>query len=98
MQHARQNFHGIGAAECPPRGETFVEHRPQREQIAARGERSFARLFRRHVCRRAQHRPLGGGRSEDGGAVAGGRRGFAIQLGEPEVQDLHLAQFVDHDV
>ena len=64
--------------------EEFVQHKPERVEVGAFGERAARDLFRRHVLRRADARfvagdPLGGAR-------------------EPEVRDLGAAAAVDHDV
>jgi len=98
MQDSRQNFHRVDARERRLAGQAFVQHRSQGEQIAARRERRIARLFGRHIGWRAQYRALGGGGSADCRAVLVRLSRLLVQLGQPEIQHLHLAALVDDDV
>ena len=74
-------------------GRGLVEHRPEREQVAARVERAAEQLLGRHVVECAHHQrgPCEG----DAGHFLGGG---AQQFREPEIQHLDLATRREHDV
>jgi hypothetical protein len=81
----------------------LVQHGAEREEIAARVERLHARLLRRHVEERAERRA--GARQlallDRGGHLRldrGGGVQARDQLGQAEVEDLHLARPREEDV
>ena len=88
---------GGGAFERRLPCEHLVEEHAEREQIGAGVEIAAARLFGRHVVERAHDDAvLGLDELRRSSLEAAERR--AHQLGEPEVQDLHVAVGADHHV
>ena len=92
--------HGLGRGwprERPSSGDGFVGDESQRELIRSVIGVPSARLFGRHVADRAQHDARG-----RAGGLRHGLRQFGpvgpVQLGEPEVDDLHAVGVADHDV
>ena len=92
--------HGLGRGgprERPSSGDGFVADESQRELIRSVIGVPSARLFGRHVADRAQHDARG-----RAGGMRHGLRQFGpvgpLQLGEPEVDDLHAIGVAHHDV
>ena len=90
--------HRFGRRVAPERGdagEHLVSHDAQAEEVGASIDSPAARLLRRHVCGRADRsdvlqRLCGVGRA--------GVRVHRVELGDPEVEDLHVAVARDEDV
>jgi hypothetical protein len=93
----RNHLGGRLAAERTAAGRHLVEHHAEREEIGAGIGRQHAQLFGRHVGKGADRQSLLG---EGGlGMEAHGVGGLVLaELGETEVEDLHPAVAVDHDV
>ncbi len=102
---ARDGDHGGDGRrprEGPRASEHLVEHQAEREHVGAHVERLARGLLGRHVLGRSQH-PAQLGRHEVVGGVARWQevarpRELARRLGQPEVQQLHVARRRDHDV
>ena len=88
VHHLDRRFAGKG----PLAAEHLIEHHAEAEQVRAMVGGFAPYLLRRHVASRAQHhtfiRQIGSGRI---------RRRVPL-LGQPEIQDLHVAAARDHDV
>ena len=92
--------HGLGRRwprERPSSGDGFIGDESQRELIRSVIGVPSARLFGRHVADRAQHDARG-----RAGGLRHGLRQFGpaepVQLGKPEVDDLHVIAVAHHDV
>ncbi len=82
-----------GPLERAPSSRHLIEDRPEREDVGSGIQRAAFRLFGRHIGARAEHLPRPRQRI-DRGAI-GRRRVQALQLRQPEVEDLQPS-FVAH--
>ena len=92
--------HGLGRrgpGERPASGDGFIGDESQRELIRPVIGIPSARLFGRHVADRAEHDARGRARGQRHGLRPFGPVG-PFQLGEPEVDDLHVIGVAHHDV
>ena len=84
-----------GAVERRTTRNHLVEQDAEAPEVAARVDLEAAGLLRRHVARRAHHHPGVRAKVQPDPVRRPFRRG---ELGEPEVEDLHVAVRAHHDV
>ena len=101
-EHRRQRIGHVLAVKSAAAGEHFVEHAPERPDVAAPIDRLAPCLLRAHVRRRAENHPgLGHRRRGDGRRHRRVRQrtdGRFHRLGQAEVEHLHRAIWPDLDV
>ena len=96
-QQGRDHLCGVLAAEGPPAGGHLIEQDSEREDIGPLIDRLSFHLLWGHIRHRAHDESfLGQGPCRL--VFASGHRAALVQLGQAEVEDLHPAFLVHHDV
>jgi len=97
-QNRRECGHAAVALKCAASGHHLVQQRSEREDVAARVHLLALGLFGRHVGGGADHRAFfRSSPQRTGGSLLGGGLLFD-ELGQTEVEHLHQAALIHHQV